>query len=66
MGGILRIKIVVLAALPTIPAVWCRDLQDLEAGVLQVAKKSRAVGACCLDADPPKLAEERIQASICL
>jgi hypothetical protein len=55
--GILRIKIVVLAALPTIPAVWCRDLQDLDAGVLQVAKKSRAVGACCLDADPPKLAE---------
>ena len=57
MGGVLGIKIVVLAALATIPSVRCRDLQDLDAGVLQVAKQPRAVGACCLDADAPKLAE---------
>ena len=57
MGGVLRIEIVVLAALATIVPVRRRDLQDLDAGLLQVAKQPRAVGAGRLDADALELPE---------
>ena len=51
MRRVLGIQVVVLAALAAIMRVGCGDLEHLDAGVLQVAKQPRAVGARRLDAD---------------
>jgi hypothetical protein len=57
MGRVLGIEIVVLATLATVLPVGCRDLQHLDAGLLQVAEQPRAIGAGRLDPDTPERPE---------
>src|SRR5690242_12560411 len=57
MSGVLSVEVIVLAALAAIAPVRCGDLQDLDAGPLQVTEQPRAVGAGRLDANTPKRAE---------
>jgi hypothetical protein len=37
--------------------VWCRDLQNFDAGALHIPQKPRTVGAGCLNPEAPKLPE---------
>jgi hypothetical protein len=54
VGGVLGIQVVVLAASAPVAPVRGRDLEDLDAGPLQVAEQPGAVGAGRLDADAPE------------
>jgi hypothetical protein len=45
MGGVPGIQIIVLAALAAVLPVRCRDLQNLDADVLQIAEQPRGGGA---------------------
>jgi hypothetical protein len=55
--SILGIEVIVLAALAAVVFVWCRDLQNFDAGALHITQKPRTVRAGRLDADAPKLPE---------
>jgi hypothetical protein len=57
VGGILGAQVVIFATLAAVVPVWCRDLQNVNAGVLHVTQKPRTIGASCLDANAPKLPE---------
>lgn len=57
MGGVLGVEGVVLAAAAPVGAVGPVDLEDLDAGLLQVAQESGAVGAGAFDTDAADVAE---------
>jgi hypothetical protein len=52
--SVLSIEIVAFTASAAIMFVWYRNLQNFDTGVLHVAQKPCAVGACRLDAEAQK------------